>query len=70
MIIPFHPKLDKFYCRQALLTKVKYHNGGKEEAAKYYLKNRGFKRKSKSKYRNLSEEEKQKKNMEKIGTKI
>ena len=41
MITPFHPKLDKFYCRQALLTKVKYHNGGKEEAAKYYLKNRG-----------------------------
>ena len=42
----------------------------KKKLLNIILKTGEFKRKSKSKYRNLSEEEKQKKNMEEIGTKI
>ena len=49
--------------KQELLqkTKDKYHDcGGKEKAAIYYLKSRGvLKGKAKNKYKNLSEEEKE-----------
>ena len=50
-----------WFNRKELLQKAKgrYHNvGGKEKAAEYYLKNRGFNKKNaNNKYRSLSEEE-------------
>ena len=50
-----------WFNRKELLKKAKYryHNGtGKEEAAKYCLKNRWvLKEKARNEYRNLSEEE-------------
>ena len=52
-----------WFNRQELLqnTKVKYHNdGGKEEAAEYYIANKDvLKEKARNKYRNLSEEKKE-----------
>ena len=44
-------------------AKEKYHNcGGKEKAAEYHLENSGvLKEKAKSKYKSLSEEEKEEK---------
>ena len=51
-----------WFNKQELLKKAKekYHNGGKEKAAKYYLDNKDvFKEKAKNVHKNLSEEEKE-----------
>ena len=63
-----------WFNRKELLKKVKdkYHNcGGKEKAAKYYVKNKDvIKEKANNKYRKLSEEQKEAKiNISKIGMK-
>ena len=60
----FHIKMSYYWFnRQELLqnTKGKYHNdGGKEEAAEYYIANKDvLKEKARNKYRNLSEEKKE-----------
>ena len=59
--------------RKALLEKAKdkYYNAeGKEEATKYYLKNRGLKKNKKSIETCQNKKKKQKEKMEEIGIKI
>ena len=63
-----------WFNRKELLKKVKDKNhncGGKEKAAKYYVKNKDvIKEKANNKYRKLSEEQKEAKiNISKIGMK-
>ena len=51
-----------WFNRQELLRKAKdrYHNcGGKEKAAEYCLEKKGVKKKAKTNYKSLSEEEKE-----------
>ena len=61
-----------WFNKQELLQKTteKYDNGGKEKAAKYYQANKDTrKEKAKNRYKNLSEEEKEKKgNIQRIDT--
>ena len=63
------------YCwfnKQQLLKKAKErygNNGGKEKAAKYYRDNKDvLKEKARDKYKNLTEEEKELKSIQGIGT--
>ena len=61
-----------WFNRKELLRKAheKYHKeGGKEQAASYYQRNKdAIRKKARKAYKNLSKEEKEKKNIQEIGT--